>query len=72
MLRIYLFMCLLNCVSSISFLKILLIFLLRERERKSVRISRGGAKGEGERESQADSELSVEPEAGLSLTTLRS
>ena len=32
----------------------------------------GVAEGEGERESQADSPLSTEPEAGLSLTTLRS
>ena len=30
------------------------------------------AEGEGERESQADSVLSVEPEMGLDLTTLRS
>ena len=32
----------------------------------------GGAKGEGEEESQADSELNIEPNVGLNLTTLRS
>ena len=32
----------------------------------------GGAEGEEERESQADSPLSVEPNVGLDLTTLRS
>ena len=32
----------------------------------------GGAEGEGERESQADSPLSMEPDMGLDLTTLKS
>jgi len=32
----------------------------------------GGVEGEGERESGADSMLSVEPNVGLDLTTLRS
>jgi len=32
----------------------------------------GGAEGEGERESQADSPLSAEPDAALDLRSLRS
>ena len=40
------------------------IFFLSEREIK------GGAEGEGEREFQADSTPSVEPDARLDLTTL--
>ena len=32
----------------------------------------GGAEGEGERESQADFTLSIEPNVGLDLKTLRS
>ena len=35
-------------------------------------LSRGGAQGEGERESQADSTSSLEPNVGLDLMTVRS
>jgi len=48
------------------FLSFFLFFFFRERERA------GGAKGEGEREPQADSPFSGEPDKGLDLTTLRS
>ena len=51
-----------------NFLKILFIYLT-ERERAQA----GGAEeGEGERESQAGSTPSAEPNTGLDLTTLRS
>ena len=43
------------------------LFIYFEREG-----SRGGAEGEGERESQADSPLRAEPNEGLDLMTLRS
>ena len=43
---------------------------LSERERESTCI--GGAEGEGESKSQADSVLSPEPDSELNLTTLRS
>lgn len=42
-----------------------IFFLTREREREWEE-----AKGAGERESQADSQLSMEPDGGLDLTTL--
>ena len=42
------------------------LFILREREQK------GGSRDVGDRESQADSMLSMEPNAGLDLMTLRS
>jgi len=41
------------------------IYYFRER-------AGGGEEGEGQRESQADSMLSGEPDTGLNLTTLRS
>ena len=47
-----------------------LLFL--EREGESACAQGGGAEGEGERESQAESLLSVEPNMGLDPTTLRS
>jgi len=45
-----------------------------ERERKRESEWRGGAEGEevGERESQADSPLSMESDVGLNITTPRS
>ena len=45
-----------------------LFILEREREQKNLK----GNDGQRERESQADSVLSTEPEAGLDLMTLRS
>ena len=45
---------------------------LREREREREREGATGGGAEGERESQADSLLSAEPDAGLDPTTLRS
>jgi len=46
------------------------LIYLRERENARVRMSGGGA--EGERESQAGSMPSAEPDTGLDLTKLRS
>ena len=46
------------------FLRFIIYF--REGERALA----GGAEGEGERESQADSALSVGPDVGLDLTTM--
>ena len=48
------------------------LFTLRERERESTLVSKGGTEGEGERESQAGSTLSTEPDMGLNLMTGRS
>lgn len=42
------------------------------KERKRVSQRRGGAEGEGKEESQAGSMFSIEPDAGLDLTLLRS
>ena len=42
---------------------------LRKKERKQ---ARGGTEGQGERESQADSLRSLEPDPGLNPRTLRS
>ena len=45
----------------------------RQRDRKSVRVRRGGAEREGDTESEAGSALSAvstEPDAGLELTDL--
>jgi len=59
--------------SSLGFLKDLFIILERESARACAhRSGKGGTKGKGERESQADSTRSTEPNAGLSLRTLRS
>ena len=52
-----------------------LIYLLRERQREGQRDRESGGEGQRERrerESQADSPLSTEPDAGLDLMTLRS
>lgn len=58
------------CVEFFCFLlKILFIYSEKERERESVYVQVGA---EGERESQADSWLSMEPDMGLKLMTLRS
>ena len=59
------------CIFICIFLKIVLIYLCREREKESRGVG-GGAEREGEREFQADSELSAEPNVGLDFTTLRS
>ena len=43
----------------------------KEREHSCEHVSRGRGRGRRGRESQADSPLSMEPNAGLNLTTLR-
>ena len=48
----------------------MLIYLFWERECVSM-WGGGGAETEGERESQADSTLSTEPDAGRDLTTVK-
>ena len=52
------------------FIYFVILFILRERERDSM--SRGGAETEGERESQAGSTLSGEPDVGPEPTTVPS
>ena len=47
-----------------------ILFFFCERDRDSV--SRGGAEGKGEGESQVGPMPSVEPDTGLDLTTVRS
>ena len=58
-----------DAVKKTLFLKKIYLFIL-EREREHMCVRWGG--GEGERESQADSTLSTEPDAGLDPRTLRS
>jgi len=48
------------------------LFYFREREQACMQARAGGAEGEEEGESQADSALSAEPNMGLDATTLRS
>ena len=58
------------CNSTFTFVFEIYLF---EREKGGVAVGwRGGAEGGTGRESQADSSLSVEPNLGLDLTTLRS
>lgn len=52
---------------SLSFFKDVFIYFGRGRESMAL-----GAEWEGDRETQADSMLTVEPDAGLNITTLRS
>lgn len=59
-------------VFSLLYEFILFIYIfVRERGREQASMA-GKAEGEEERESQADSMLSTEPDLGLDLTTLRS
>ena len=53
------------------FFKTYLFILERQTERAHMQ-ARGGAEGDGERESQVDLPLSAEPNAGIDLITLRS
>ena len=53
---------------SFSFYKDFIYFLERERQHAQ---AGGGTEGEREKESQADSRLSMEPDMGLHLMTLR-
>ena len=57
---------------SLHFFLCLLYFRERERERERENAHVSGGWAEGERESQAGSRLSVEPEVGLDPTTLGS
>lgn len=53
-----------------NFFRFLFIYLFHERERESEQVGER-MEEEGEREIQADSTLSVEPEVGLNYKTLR-
>ena len=59
-----------NFIHNCPNLEFLSLFIYLEREKAST--SGGGAEREGEKESQADSTLSAEPDVEFDLTTMRS